>query len=157
MILSKTCNYGLRAVLYVTVYGERPYVPIREISEELNISFHFLTKILQTLTQSSIMISFKGPNGGVALARPAESIQLAEIVEAIDGVALFDECLLGLEHCGTAHPCPVHAQWADIRERIGSFFRATTVADLAATIKQNGFRLTDLAAIKRAIISTEKA
>jgi len=144
MMLSKTCNYGIRAAFYIALNGERPYVPIREISDELNISFHFLTKILQILTQNEIMVSFKGPNGGVALARPAGEIQLIEIVEAIDGPALFSECLLGLEKCGIENPCPVHVQWAEIREKIKTFFGQTTLEEMAQKVKHQKVRLSDL-------------
>ena len=87
MILSKTCDYAMRAAFYIADQQDRNFVPIREVSEKLEISFHFLTKILQILTQKKIMTSFKGPNGGVTLARPADSILLTEIVKAID-----DEC-----------------------------------------------------------------
>ncbi len=144
MMLSKTCNYGIRAAFYIALNSERPYVPIREISEELGISFHFLTKILQILTQHDIMVSFKGPNGGVSLARPAGEIHLIEIVEAIDGPALFNECLLGLEKCGIENPCPVHVQWSEIREKIKSFFAQTTLEEMAQKVKRNKFRLSDL-------------
>ncbi len=143
-MLSKTCNYGIRAAFYIALNSERPYVPIREISEELGISFHFLTKILQILTQHDIMVSFKGPNGGVSLARPAGEIHLIEIVEAIDGPALFNECLLGLEKCGIENPCPVHVQWSEIREKIKSFFAQTTLEEMAQKVKRNKFRLSDL-------------
>ncbi|MCB0549642.1 MAG: Rrf2 family transcriptional regulator, partial [Phaeodactylibacter sp.] len=67
-VLSKGCVYGLRALLYIV--SEKPreeYVNIREISEELDISFHFLTKTFQSLTQKGILRSYRGPNGGVTL------------------------------------------------------------------------------------------
>src|SRR5690625_7578709 len=86
----------MRATLHLATLKSDGYVSIRAISEELDISFHFLTKIFQKLTQAGILASFRGPNGGVALARPATRITLLDIVIAIDGPELFTECVLGL-------------------------------------------------------------
>ena len=76
--LSKTCTYGILAALYVASKDENKFVSIREISEELNISFHFLTKILQILTHENIMTSYRGPRGGVALVKDINKITILE-------------------------------------------------------------------------------
>jgi Rrf2 family protein len=142
MMFSKTCNYGIRAVLYIaTQERDRQFIPIREISEKLDISFHFLTKILQRLTQTNILVSFKGPNGGVAFARSPESITLMSIIHAIDGHGLFTECVMGLEHCGDDNPCPLHQHWREVRGDIKKLFEETTLAEFSQKIRSNGFRL----------------
>ncbi|HNY92546.1 MAG: HTH-type transcriptional regulator IscR [bacterium ADurb.Bin431] len=144
MILSKSCDHAIRATLYVAMHPDRGYVPIREIAAGLGISFHFLTKILQVLTQKNIMTSFKGPNGGIALARPAEEIALKEIVLAIDGEGLFRGCMVGLDHCDDDHPCPLHEQWSALRGDLDELFSRTSVAHLAGRARAEGLRLTDL-------------
>lgn len=144
MILSNACDYGIRAALYVATQTNRPFVPIREISQNLSISFHFLTKILQTLNQHGIMTSFRGPKGGVALARKPEQIFLIDIVQAIDGSDLFKKCLLGLNECGDDHPCPLHDQWAAIRGEIQKLFEQTSLKEISEKIIRDGFRITNL-------------
>lgn len=144
MILSKTCDYALRAAFFIASQRDRKFVPIREMSEQLNISFHFLTKILQVLNQKKITISFKGPNGGIALARSAELIYLNEIVEAVDGKKIYQECLLGLNNCGDQNPCPLHNEWAGIRRQLQAVFDQTSLLDIAEKIEKDGFRITDL-------------
>ena len=133
MLLSKSCEYGIRASLYVSMHGGPEYVPIRVISADLDMSAHFLTKILQQLTKAGIMKSFKGPKGGVALARPAAGIRLMELVEAIDGPQLFQECMLGLPGCGERRPCPLHNRWMVERKRLAALFEATTLEDLTTS------------------------
>lgn len=144
MILSKACNYGLRAVIYIAIERDKTFVSIKEISEKLDISFHFLTKILQQLTKKNILMSLKGPRGGVALAHPPEDITMADIVIAIDGPDLFTKCLLGLKDCGTAEPCPLHAQWAVIRTQMSNLFTHMTLKKLADQLQQNQLRLADI-------------
>jgi Rrf2 family protein len=129
--------------MYVASLGQTEYIPILRISKELNISFHFLTKILQTLTENKIMISYRGPKGGIALARPARSIKLIDIVHAIDGRETFNQCIFGLPGCGINTPCPLHGEWANSREKIKHMFEKTTLADLAEKINIFNLRITD--------------
>jgi Rrf2 family iron-sulfur cluster assembly transcriptional regulator len=144
MILSKTCDYGIRAAMYVAMQKDKEFVPIRKISEDLNISFHFLTKILQILTQSQIMTSFRGPNGGVSLTRPADRISLKEIIFAIDGPRLFQNCLLGLDRCNDKHPCPIHDKWYGVRAELDDILSNTTLAELGDKVIQGGYRMTEI-------------
>ena len=144
MFLSKTCIYGILAVLYVATKENKKYLPISFIADELGISFHFLTKILQKLTQQNIMASYRGPNGGIALARPAEEVKLIDIVVAIDGSGLFDRCVLKLSGCGTLKPCPLHDEWQGIRGQIQEMLEHTTVAAMAQKVIENSLRLSDV-------------
>lgn len=143
LIFSKTCVYGIRAALHVASLEKQEYVPIRSISEDLNISFHFLTKILQILTQKNIMTSYRGPNGGVSLARPANRIMLIEIIEAIDGPKLFSECILGLPGCGVQRPCPVHEEWGVTRRTLQNLFENTSLSEIGQKINELGLRLSE--------------
>lgn len=143
ILISKTCNYGIRASLYVASKTDLQFVPIRQISEELNISFHFLTKILQVLTQKNIMNSYRGPNGGISLAKPADEIFIFDIIAAIDGLKLFSECILGLPECNNAKPCPLHEKWAVVREELKNTFLNSNLSDLTKRIKDFGLRISE--------------
>jgi len=143
LLLSNTCNYGIRAALYVASKNDQQFVPIRQIAEGLNISFHFLTKILQTLTQKHIMSSYRGPNGGVTLAKPADVTTIFDIIEAIDGLKLFEDCIIGLPGCGNSKPCPFHENWKAVREDLKNTFRNSTLADLSIQINDFGLRITE--------------
>ena len=144
MLLSKACEYGIRAVLYLAARTPGTYVPIRAISDALGMPYHFLAKIVQTLAQRGILASSRGPNGGVALARPASQITLEEIVLAIDGPAVFTECVLGLPGCGEQKPCPLHEQWIPTRDRLHRMFERASLAEMAERMEEGDFRLTNL-------------
>ncbi len=129
-MLSRSCIYGLQAVLFLASQKAEGYVPIHRVSESLGFSHAFLTKVLQVLTQAGLHRSLRGPNGGVALARPASEITLVEIVEAIDGPALFEACILGLPRCGEDQPCLLHERWAPVRGDIQALFARTSVQEM---------------------------
>ncbi len=144
MIFSKACVYGIRAALYLAIEENRKYVPIKEVSEKLDISFHFLTKILQKLTMNNLIYSFKGPKGGVKLARTSEKINIYDIVTAIDGKDIFEECLLGLPGCSLNKPCPLHSSWADLRTELKVDLTTSNLAVLAKNINDGDLRLYDV-------------
>lgn len=141
MLLSKACEYGLRAALYLASLDREGYVSIRTISDELDISFPFLTKIFQQLNEAGLLESHRGPSGGVAFTQPTDAITLYEIVVAIDGEDLFEECVLGLPGCGDDKPCPIHNRWAEERDRLEALFKKHTLADMAEGIRNFDVRL----------------
>jgi Rrf2 family protein len=141
MLLSRKCIYGLRAVLCVAQNNDDGYVSIREISEKLKISFHFLTKILQILTQNQIMISYRGPNGGINLAKSKKEITILDIVQLIDGDQIFQECILGLPNCNESNPCPLHESWTSSCQALKENFSNMTIEDLVHKIKESNLRI----------------
>ena len=143
MLLSKACVYGLRSSLFLASREADGYISIREMSEKLDISFHFLTKILQQLTSAGLMESHKGPKGGVRLTKSGSEVSLFEIVAAIDGIELFTECALGLPGCGVKKPCPLHDKWADTRDNIRVMLESTNLVELAKKGKAENLRITE--------------
>ena len=142
MLLSKACVYGLRSSLYVTSHADDSYISIRELSDNLDISFHFLTKVLQQLTRAGLMESHKGPNGGVRLTKSGYEMDLFEIIAAIDGTELFTECAMGLPGCGVEKPCPLHEKWAGTRDGIRKMLESTNLVELAQKGKKLNLRIT---------------
>jgi Rrf2 family iron-sulfur cluster assembly transcriptional regulator len=140
MVLSKACTYGILATLYVAK-EERDFVPIRELSDELHISFHFLTKILQQLTNQGILVSLKGPKGGIKLAKDPSSVTYYDVILAIDGEEVFTECVLGLPGCGHEVPCPIHEFWAPTRDLLKTTFVSQSLEESAASINALALRL----------------
>lgn len=130
MIFSKGCEYAMQATVFLAGSG-KGFLPVRRIGEELGVSPTFLANVLRALTKRGLLRSRRGPGGGVALAQPAEEISLKDIVLAIDGPGLFEECVLGLPGCGNREPCPLHEEWGPARSGLTAVFEETTVAALA--------------------------
>ena len=145
MLLSKSCEYGLRAMLYLSTQTEsdgavakhgdpsapaHAYVSLQTVSDELSIGLSYLTKVCQQLNEADLLTSKRGRGGGIALTRWPDAISLYEIVVAIDGDDLFEECVLGLPGCGEAEPCPLHDHWTEERERMRTTFQNTTLAEV---------------------------
>ncbi|HCE58344.1 MAG TPA: Rrf2 family transcriptional regulator [Prolixibacteraceae bacterium] len=138
-MLSNTCKYALRALIYLGKYSEQDHrIGIKKISEDLGLSSPFLGKILQNLVKQKLLVSTKGPNGGFSLGKKPENITLWDIVTKVDGEEFFTNCLITLEPCKTHDPtkplCPVHSQYDALRKQICSFYKDTTLAIVSSDI-----------------------
>ncbi len=138
-MLSNTCKYAIRAVIYLALNGNKKKIGIKEISKELEIPTPFLGKILQQLAKNKLLSSTKGPNGGFVLAKPASEITLLNIIEIIDGLDLFNDCLIGMRSCSAnAHndvQCPIHHKYLPISNKIYELFDNENIQMLADEIR----------------------
>lgn len=127
VFFSKKCEYGLQAILYMAAQRNDCVCPAEEISKKLSIPKEFVSKILQSLTDSEIIESKKGKSGGFKLAKHPSEIKLIDIVEAIDGLDSFNSCVLGFPHCSPEKPCPVHDQWGELRVKAYEMLSSETI------------------------------
>jgi len=134
MMYSTTCSYSIRALCRLTIISPTGYVRIQDICEGSELPAHFIAKIFRDLVRAGLLVSAKGRGGGYALARPAKDIRLYDIVEAIDGVDTYQQCVVGLAQCNDKQPCPQHEHFKAIRQRMLSFLNSTTLADMSKAL-----------------------
>jgi len=127
VIFSKKCEYGLQAVLYLATLDKGTIVSADDIAKKLKIPKEFVSKILQSLTESGIISSKKGKSGGFSLARDPKNIKALDIVAAIDGLNIFDSCVLGFPHCSQTNPCPLHDRWGTLRTHAYNMLNEETI------------------------------
>jgi Rrf2 family protein len=132
VIFSKKCEYGMQAVLYLAAREKGTLVSADEISKVLKIPREFVSKILQSLRDSGLISSTKGKSGGFSLAKDASRIKLIDVVAAIDGLDMFDSCVLGFPECSPTHPCPVHNTWGSLRTQTYDMLTSETIDKLKA-------------------------
>jgi len=128
MFLSRGCEYAIQALLYLASRNEEGYISIREISENSDLSFFFLGKIIQKLSGNGLLDSYKGPNGGVKLAKKPSAISVLDVVKTIDGLDYFDRCFIGLPRCDENNPCALHDEWQSNKTNIYKMLKNTTLA-----------------------------
>lgn len=139
MFFSKRCNHGIRAVLYLAAHAsEGGYLSIRAIAKELDLPFHFLTKILQDLGDAGIVESIRGKSGGVRLAVPAKDLDVLRVVDVLEGEAFLRGCVLGFEECSSKNPCALHDRWKEMRKDLMDMFSAENLERVAT---RDGMRL----------------
>lgn len=137
-MFSKSCEYGLRAILHVSLNSsEQKKIGIKEIAEELDLPSAYLSKILQNLVKHNILQSTKGPKGGFYINEKSSKIPIIKVVEIIDGLDHFKKCGLGLKQCSETKPCPIHHQFKPYRNKLRQLLEEKTISDLT-TVIENG-------------------
>ena len=134
-MISKSCKYAIRAAIYIASKAEDNIkLSVKEIAKEVEAPEAFTGKILQILTKHRIVTSVKGPYGGFYCEKPQLKVPVINIVNAIDGLQVFKECVLGLHDCSDDHPCPMHHQYAHTRNNMFKSFQETTIGGLALNV-----------------------
>ncbi len=115
-------------------------VPLAEIAEHDGLPLAYLEHLVARLRKAGLIDSRRGSRGGYMLARPAERITAAEIVEALEGAIAPIECISqgpdGSVVCSResdpGHVCPTKLLWMKVRFSIVKALEDTTLADLLA-------------------------
>lgn len=141
MVYSKTCEYALRALVYLASKGNGVLTMIPEVSQKAHVPAPYLAKVFRCLVRNGVLKSQRGPNGGFAFKRPPETISLFEIVRIIDDVSpLVDHCVMGLDKCSSENACPLHVIWSSTKESIQETLKHTTLTQMRKKIGRFRFR-----------------
>lgn len=136
-MFSTSCHYGLQAMLYIAMHSsEDKNIGLKVIAEGQDIPRHFLSKILQQLVKNNLLLSMKGPTGGFSLAKAPEKITLIEIIEAIDGLEVFNKCGIGFKQCNDKKPCPIHDEYKKVRAQVEDLFRSKSLQELIEDVRE---------------------
>jgi Rrf2 family protein len=129
-ILRRNTDYALRAMVNLTRhYGEEP-VSTRAISQTEDISYQLTCKLMQKLNNAGLVKSSMGPNGGFVLSRKPTQINLAEIIDAIQGPLSLSRCLLGKNVCKKQNGCPITAKLTNLQKNISDYLQSVTLDEL---------------------------
>lgn len=142
MEITQQADYAVRAILDLALQPAGERVSSDEIARRQNIPPAFLTKICARLAAEGLVITQRGVNGGVKLARSPEQITLLDVVEAIDGPITLNRCARHPGECSRDRTCAVHPIWLelcqDFRARLNSYdFAAIAGRAAASSSKSN--------------------
>lgn len=133
--VSTRVRYGLRALIQVAEGRPGRAVPVRQIARGTRVSVKYLEQIVAALKAAGLVRSARGTQGGYALARPAKSIRLADVVRALDGPPVVVECVDAPESCCRHATCAARDVWVRVRKAIDGVLEGTTLEDLLEEAK----------------------
>jgi Rrf2 family protein len=133
MRITAKVDYAIRATAELAAAPVGQPVKGEALSQAQGIPLRFLENILRELRHAGIVMTQRGADGGYLLARPAESIHLAEIIRAVEGPLAAVQGVRpdALEFGGAAAVLP--EVWIAVRANLRSVLEHVTLADLAAS------------------------
>ena len=103
----------------------------RDLSVELDIPLPTVSKVLKMLTQGELLESYQGSQGGYKLARGADKISAAEIIEVMEGPVSLTACCV---EDGCDRNCSVSKSWQKVNGLVVGELRKTSLIDLVAGV-----------------------
>ena len=83
--LSAKGVYGLTALMDLGANRSKGSVQIRDVADRNGIPQHYLEQILVALKKAGYVESYRGAQGGYALARDPDTISVTEVLAQLEG------------------------------------------------------------------------
>ncbi|MCP4481615.1 MAG: Rrf2 family transcriptional regulator [bacterium] len=128
MRLTKSTDAAIRILIFLT--KNEGVTITRSISSELGIPYHNLTKIIQKLAKKQLLQTKKSKYGGIQLLKPANKINLREVVDLIDGPTILSECQEEPTVCVESSKCKLKVSFNDLQSKINDFLENIKIKDM---------------------------
>ncbi len=126
--ITDAASLGLHAMHLLALHPQKR-LSVPEIAQSLGVSANHMSKVAQRLARAGLITAQRGPQGGLQLARPADTIHLIEIHRAVEGELAPNDCLLGRPAC--PRRCILGDMVRSVNRTIRDYFEQTTLADIA--------------------------
>ena len=138
MKFSSTEEYGLRCMLQMARKGGKGNSTLVELAKKENLTPAHVAKIMGFLRRGGLVQSIRGQGGGYQLARPAQEINVNEVLEALGGKFFSREeyCSSSLgnhDSCIHTMDCALRSLWTGLSTAITGYLMKCRLSDLVTT------------------------
>lgn len=137
MRLSTKGQYAVRAIVSLACIANGKPITLKYISEKEGISLAYLEQLFVKLRRGGIVKSVRGRDGGYVLARPAEEINVGDIItvveESLNPVACLD---LNPSACAKTNKCVTQRVWKGLADKMKEFLDSITIKDLSREVRK---------------------
>lgn len=128
--LTRRGDYAVRAMLALASRRVGAPMSVRAIATTMDIPAAFLPRVMGELARAGLVASRTGRKGGYALARPPAAITLLEVIEAVEGDARRQACVLRGGPCGRDGYCQVHGVFLSAQQALLDRLDGASLADV---------------------------
>ena len=141
--ISDAANLAIHAMAHIARAKGGVNQSVGEIADHQGVSEAHLSKVMQRLVKVGLLTSRRGPGGGFLLRRPAATISLLEILEAMDGPMADTKCLLGRKKC-LFGGCALGALLTHVNHQVRVFMASRNLTDLVGPAAKHTLYLANL-------------
>jgi len=134
MRVSAKADYALRALIEMAnpLDGDGRPVSAEELVRRQDIPHNFLQAILADLRKAGIVHAQRGQSGGWRLAKPAETVSVADVIRAVDGPLVSVYGLRPEAVSYNERADALQRVWIAARHSLRDVFEQVSVAHLAS-------------------------
>jgi len=121
-------RYAVTAMLDLAFHSQKAPVTLTDIATRQTISLSYLEQLFARLRRAGMVKGVRGPGGGYTLANTANSINIADIIIAVDEQLDATKCG-GEGNCQNHKACLTHDLWMGLSEQIRDYLKGITLAD----------------------------
>nr|WP_272901697.1 Rrf2 family transcriptional regulator [Methylomicrobium sp. RS1] len=122
-------RYAVTAMLDLAFHSQKAPVTLTDIATRQTISLSYLEQLFARLRRAGMVKGVRGPGGGYTLANKASTINIADIIAAVDEQIDTTKCG-GEGNCQNHKACLTHDLWMGLSEQIRGYLKGITLADL---------------------------
>ena len=131
MQLSKSSQYAIRILAYMADNRDTKILNATDLSENLQIPYKFLTKIMTEVVKSGLVVSSRGRDGGYSFEKLPSEIIVSDILDIFHDSIKDEQCVLGIGFCDNVCKCALHDQWMEPKLLLQKMFRESTLEAIA--------------------------
>ncbi|MBU1026294.1 MAG: Rrf2 family transcriptional regulator [Candidatus Margulisbacteria bacterium] len=129
MKITRASDYAIRLLSHLAA-GEIQTTS-EELSGELGIPLNHLAKLVQVLGRRGFLLTRKGRGGGLRLGIDPKKVNVAQVIEAIEGPIVISECILNRKACNFSNKCKARKCLGALKQKMFNLLSGTSIADLA--------------------------
>ncbi len=134
MKISTRGRYAVRCMLNLAIHSSEDSVPVSRISKQEGISANYIEQLFLKLKKKKLVTSIRGRSGGYRLMKNPSDINIAEIIEAVEGPIATVHCVTKGE-CKRYKMCTTKFLWETLSIKIKEMLEKTTLKDLCDTAR----------------------
>ncbi|MFM5924845.1 MAG: RrF2 family transcriptional regulator [Novosphingobium sp.] len=133
MRLSSMADYAVVTMSAAARHCGGARVSAAQLAQETGLPVPTVQRLVSRLTAAGLLRSSRGAGGGLKLARPAAAINLADIVEAVEGPIALTACIEQARDCGCnlEECCTVKPHWAHVNQALRGALAMVPLTQLA--------------------------
>ncbi len=127
MDISRKTDYALR-MLAMLADGENNLLSVRAAAEQVDVPYSFARSIQHGLVQAGIVESLRGVHGGMRLKADPNDVTIRQIVEAVQGPMVMNDCTANGAECSRMNSCCYHSVWMGAQALMVDYLDSVTLA-----------------------------
>jgi len=150
--VSKFTDYGIVLLSYFAHNPEKQPFSARQLSEESRIPFPTVSKLLKILTNTGLLDSERGRNGGYSLVKRPHEISVGQVISLLEGPLALTECSDKHGQCKIEGDCPVRNNWRKINRVVMKALELLTIEDMSSPMAAQLIKVERTASAERLFV-----